>query len=226
MDGTGLAPLSMEFSRQEYCSGLLFPSILHLLSLWVTMLRDPPPDHNIHTSFHPSMFSLVSLGPVCHLISCGERPSWGNLCCRRDKGVFLSPDASLVKTIALKDLKLALFLGKNMSQITWPCMRWLWLWPTTTSDWAWELHDRAQHQVWEVSPSGLICMEELLSLSEASQIPWASQPSGNQPYRPRGARAQQGGRDLTVHCHSCCARRWSLPSVSLHFTASESPSAC
>ena len=75
----------------------------------------PPPRHNIHTSFHPSTFSLVSLGPVCHLISCGERPSWGNLCCQRDKGIFLSPDASLVKTIALKDLKLALFLGKNMS---------------------------------------------------------------------------------------------------------------
>lgn len=53
-------------------------------------------------------------------------------------------------------------------------------------------HDRAQHQVWEVSPSGLICMEELLSLSEASQIPWASQPSGNQPYRPQGGPGPTG----------------------------------
>lgn len=45
---------------------------------------------------------------------------------------------------------------------------------------------RAQNQVWEASQSGWICMEELLLLSEASQIPRAPQPSGNQPDRAWG----------------------------------------
>lgn len=64
--------------------------------------------------------------------------------------------------------------------------------------------NRVQNQVWESSQNGMICMGEALSLSEASQIPQAPQPSGNKLYRAWGPQAQRGGCDLNIHCHSCC----------------------
>ena len=153
-----------------------------------------------------------------------------------DRGIFLSPDASLVKTVALKDLGLALFLGScALQKYVFDCLS-LHASALTVTNCRFTPSFRVPPhgcKSKKSSESSLGSKSEWFDLHGGALVAERSPP--NSPGFPAlrksalqgpGAWAQQGGRDLNVHCRSCCARRWSLPSVSLHFTASESPSAC
>lgn len=60
----------------------------------------------------------------------------------------------------------------------------------------------AQNQAWESSQNGLICMVELCHWEKPAKFPGLPSPPEISFTGPGG---QQGGRDLNIHCHSCCA---------------------
>ena len=76
------APLSMEYSRQEYCSGLSFPTLGHLpnpgiepvspASQGISLLSEPPEKSHGHTCVH---LFLASLFCFSYLLICVFLPA-------------------------------------------------------------------------------------------------------------------------------------------------------